>query len=110
MRKIALAFITVLAACAPAYQAPTVALAPAYGVADRRPITRPPADTCRADSNPAASTTSVHFSPALSTAPFWRTLDDSVLSTLIEEALRANTDVRIAEARLTGTRVSRRLA
>lgn len=41
---------------------------------------------------------------------FWQEIGDSVLSSLIVEARRANTDVRAAEARLDATRASRRLA
>jgi NodT family efflux transporter outer membrane factor (OMF) lipoprotein len=37
-------------------------------------------------------------------------LDDRTLTSLIEEALRANTDVQVAASRLTSTRVARRLA
>jgi multidrug efflux system outer membrane protein len=42
--------------------------------------------------------------------PFWLEIGDSVLTTLIVEAQRANNDVRVAEARLDATRASRRLA
>jgi outer membrane protein TolC len=57
---------------------------------------------------------SVPASQAQSTAalrrPFWQEIGDSVLTGLIVEAQRANTDVRVAEARLDATRASRRLS
>jgi NodT family efflux transporter outer membrane factor (OMF) lipoprotein len=53
---------------------------------------------------------SVHYGDALPVSPFWLTLNDHVLADLIEEALRANTDVQIAESRLTSARTARRLA
>lgn len=56
-----------------------------------------------------AGAQSAHFSqPA--PAPFWRDLGDSTLTRLVQDALDANADVHVAEARLTGTRASRRLA
>jgi NodT family efflux transporter outer membrane factor (OMF) lipoprotein len=112
MRKIALPLVLLLSACisAPAYRAPNVQLAPAFGVADRSLSPLTAADSCPTDTAAAAPATSVHFRRSLSPAPFWRTLDDSVLTALVEEALRGNTDVQIAESRLTSTRASRRLA
>jgi NodT family efflux transporter outer membrane factor (OMF) lipoprotein len=112
MRKIALPLVALLSACmsAPAYRAPNVQLPPAFGVSDRRSSPNTAADSCPTDTAAAAPATSVHFSRSLSPAPFWRTLDDSVLTLLVEEALRDNTDVQIAESRLTSTRASRRLA
>jgi NodT family efflux transporter outer membrane factor (OMF) lipoprotein len=43
-------------------------------------------------------------------APFWSELGDSTLTRLVQEAQRANTDVRIAQARLMSSRSSKRLA
>ncbi|HEY8164447.1 MAG TPA: TolC family protein [Gemmatimonadaceae bacterium] len=43
-------------------------------------------------------------------ASFWGEFSDSTLTRLIQEAQRANTDVRIAQARLTSARASKRLA
>jgi hypothetical protein len=112
MRKLALPFVVLLASCvgAPAYQATTVSLAPTYRVTERHATPLNVADSCPTDSTVAMPATSVHFTRAVATAPFWRDLHDSVLTALIEEALRANTDVRIAESRLTSTRAARRLA
>jgi NodT family efflux transporter outer membrane factor (OMF) lipoprotein len=44
------------------------------------------------------------------TAPFWRGFGDTTLEQLVTEALRANNDVHVAEARLISTRASHRLA
>jgi NodT family efflux transporter outer membrane factor (OMF) lipoprotein len=49
------------------------------------------------------------LSAGRSPAPFWREIGDTTLTVLIEEAVRANTDVRVAEARLMGSRAARRL-
>ena len=43
-------------------------------------------------------------------APFWRGFGDTTLEQLVTEALRANNDVQVAEARLMSTRASHRLA
>ncbi|HEY7233981.1 MAG TPA: efflux transporter outer membrane subunit [Gemmatimonadaceae bacterium] len=112
MRRILLAFITLLGACvgAPAYQMSPVPVAPAYSIATAHPASLVPDDSCPPDSTGGAPATSVHYSVAVARAPFWRTLGDSVLTALVEEALKANTDVRVAESRLTSTRASRRLA
>src|SRR5690349_17919407 len=112
MRKTILIAAILSTGCvgAPAYQSPSIHMAPTYGVATRAPALRAQADTCPQDSSIAEPATSVHFSSALSNSPFWQTLGDSVLTALIEDALRANTDVRIAETRLTSSRAERRLA
>ena len=52
----------------------------------------------------------VHFGRSTTPSPFWRELGDNTLTQLVEEALKANADVHVAEARLTSTRASRRLA
>jgi outer membrane protein, multidrug efflux system len=109
-----LAVLGLLFGCAPAYREPAVNIAPTYGAAS---------PTAQRDAGvpgsvqPAGATqsttdrpTAVHFSQALSTTPFWRELGDSTLTQLVETAVRANNDVRAAEARLTSTRSSRRLA
>jgi len=57
-----------------------------------------------------AAAQSAQFRPATTAAPFWQEIGDSALSRLVVEALRANTTVRIAEARLDATRAERRLA
>src|ERR1700753_2583792 len=88
MRKLLLPVLWLAAGCAgtPAYQAPTVAIAPTY-----------------------PATESAQLRPAVTTTPFWIEIGDSTLSALVAEALRNGTDVHIAEARLDATRASRRL-
>ena len=50
------------------------------------------------------------YPSTFASAPFWRGFGDSTLEQLVVEALRANNDVHVAEARLTSTRASHRLA
>lgn len=112
MRKI-IFIVPLLGACisAPAYQPSEVRVAPSYSASPKG--SQPSgsiADSCPPESSAVGATPSVHYSSAMPVAPFWRTLDDHVLTEIIEEALRANNDVQIAESRLTSTRVSRRLA
>src|SRR3954471_6158359 len=94
MHKTALSAVAAafLAACAsaPAYQRSSVAVPPAYA--------------------PAKAAQSAHFRIAVTTTPFWREIGDTTLTKLVEQALRGNTSVRIAEARLDATRATRRLA
>lgn len=112
MRKLPLMFLGLVAACvnAPAYQPPAVRVAPEYATRAPAPSTAIGIDTCPPDSVTAAPAQSVHYGAALPVAPFWRTLGDPALASLVDEALRANTDVRVAESRLTSSRVARRLA
>lgn len=112
MRKISLVLVAVATACAgsPGYQAPDFSVAPSYAVRGTAVSTRLTVDSCSADWMRATPARSVRFSDALPVAPFWRTLGDTVLTQLVEEALRANTDVLVAESRLTGSRAARRLA
>jgi NodT family efflux transporter outer membrane factor (OMF) lipoprotein len=112
MRKLSLIVLVFLAACigAPAYQPPAVRVAPDYAVRAQGLGVAKATDSCPPDSVTTAPARSVHYSPALPVAPFWRTLDDQTLTALIDEALRANTDVQMAESRLTSSRAARRLA
>lgn len=112
MRKLTLTIVAFITGCAgaPAYHAPGVEMAPSFAVSSSRQPAADRRDSCASDSGPAAATTSVHFSSAPPTSPLWRTLGDTVLTSLIDEALRANTDVRLAEERLTSSRSTRRLA
>ncbi|HTE44469.1 MAG TPA: efflux transporter outer membrane subunit [Gemmatimonadaceae bacterium] len=82
----------VLAACAgsPAYQPSSVAVAPTYA--------------------PAKAAQSAQFRVAVTAAPFWQEIGDTTLTRLVEDALRGNTTVRVAEGRLDATRANRRLA
>src|SRR5205085_11777182 len=99
MRKVVLILGTALGGCvsAPAYRDPPVQPAPTYSLgAPRRSGEHTPTDSCSPESSVVSGSRSVHFSSALPVAPFWRTLDDRVLTDLVEEALRANTDIAIA--------------
>lgn len=109
MRKLALLFLPAIAACvaAPAYREPAVRIAPAYSVTAEA---HSPVDSCPPDSSVVVRVAPVHFTAAAPVGPFWRTLHDPLLTELVEDALKANTDVRIAESRLTGSRAARRLA
>jgi multidrug efflux system outer membrane protein len=113
MHKVLIAAVF-LTACvrAPAYQPPSVSVAPSYGgvaLVSARPAVETPLSqpSRRYGARPASSAL---FTTEISPSPFWRELGDTTLTQLIEDALRANTDVRVAEARLGGARASRRLA
>ncbi|HEY2378986.1 MAG TPA: efflux transporter outer membrane subunit [Gemmatimonadaceae bacterium] len=112
MRNLGILLLTFVGACvgAPAYQAPTTRVAPEYSIGTAAVASGLRADSCPPESSAVALNRSVHYDAALPVAPFWQTLNDHVLSDLIDEALRANTDVRIAASRLTGARAARRLA
>ena len=113
MRKLSILIPAFAGACmsSPGYQKPTVSVAPSYSVgAATSAQTQSAVDSCGAESSAVVSRHSVQYRDALPVAPFWHTLDDSVLTALIEEALRANTDVRVASSRLTSARAARRLA
>ena len=126
MRNLFLGFVAAAAAgCvgAPAYQPPNVRVAPAYTAAARSETS---VSTSRADSARATSPTAVvprdgrstaaagaeaaQYSSAMSDTPFWKDVGDTTLGRLVEDALRANTDVEIAEARVTNARASRRVS
>ena len=110
MRK-SLLILTLVGACvsAPAYEAPAVKVAPSYSIDPGARRSASKLDSCPPESLVTTST-SVRYGDALPIAPFWETLGDHVLADLIREALRVNTDVQIAESRLTGARTARRLA
>ena len=100
MHKILLVVLAgLLAGCStPAYRASQVPVPSAYSVAESRGASEEiPASVVRVSTKPAS-------------VAFWSELGDSTLTRLIQEAQRANTDVRIAQARLTNARASRRLA
>lgn len=111
------------AACvgAPAYQSPSVRVAPAYSAVAResaRPATdstggpspRTSPVTVTSQSGTEVVARSAQYSTAVSAAPFWRDLNDPTLTRLIEEALRTSTDVDAAEARVTSARAARRVS
>jgi multidrug efflux system outer membrane protein len=86
------------AACAPAYQPSPVAVAPSHSVVANRAI-------ASASSAPSAGVTST-----VPAAPFWHDFGDTTLEQLVAEAIRANTEVHVAEARLMSSRASHRVA
>ncbi|HEX6537335.1 MAG TPA: TolC family protein [Gemmatimonadaceae bacterium] len=123
----------VVSACAvgPSYHAPVVQVAPAYQALDSTRVTAPapdsgagpaaataPGDSAMAGPGGAAALAALTrrdsagstISAAPPPSPFWNELGDSALVRLIQEGLRANPDVRVAEARLRDARASRRLA
>jgi outer membrane protein, multidrug efflux system len=112
MRKLIFVFLALGSACvsAPGYEPSTVKVAPSYSIAPGSTLSRSTRDSCPPESSVVQTPVSVHYSDALPVAPFWQTLGDRVLANLIEEALRANTDIRVAESRLTSARAARRLA
>jgi outer membrane protein, multidrug efflux system len=123
MRKLlSLMLVAVAAACgAPAYQAPSVRVSPTYGVVSARAAAPAVADSVRPSStgvmvraseqsrvDPVGQ--SAQYSTAVSAEPFWKQIGDPTLARLIEEALRASTNVDVAEARVTGARAERRVS
>jgi NodT family efflux transporter outer membrane factor (OMF) lipoprotein len=125
MRKLLLMVSAVfVGACgAPAYQPPTVRVAPAYVAASRdgAPVAKDTATSPArgtgvmtvASGTPVTSRVdaqSAQFTTSVSSAPFWSQFDDSTLTSLIEEALRTSVDVDAAEARVTGARAARRMS
>lgn len=109
-RLAVLAALSVLAGCAtaPAFQESAVRLPSSYGaMAAAPPVLAFPAAGTPA---PAMVGTAVHYTLSDGSARFWTALGDSGLTALVTEALRTNTSVRGAEARLSGARAARRLA
>jgi multidrug efflux system outer membrane protein len=108
MRKSLAALSAVLVGCStPAYRAAEVPVPAAYSVTSAAPVT---VDASAGSQNIAIPTGAIHVSAELASAPFWTGFGDSTLTSLVQEAQRANMDVRIAESRLTGARAARRLA
>jgi outer membrane protein, multidrug efflux system len=106
MRKIIPLVAVLAAACStPSYRASQIPVPVAYNAAV-------PVDLAarHAPEVGDSATPGVYVSASVAAAPFWAELGDSTLVMLVKEAQRANTDVRIAESRITGARASRRLA
>lgn len=100
MRNIALLSLLILSACmgAPAYRQPPVTVPAAYretGAAGVASQPMPRTESARAND------------PVEFDAGFWTSLGDSTLTRLTEEALRANLDVRAAQARVRQARALR---
>lgn len=92
----ALALLLVGCFAGPRYRAPDLRLADS-SVARATHVAR---------ETPRATALTIVLAPS----PFWHEFGDSTLEALVAEARRANTDVRVAEERLTGARALRRLA
>jgi multidrug efflux system outer membrane protein len=110
-----LALVLLVGACMgrPAYEPPSVRVSPAYGAVTAGASARRTADSSASRSREIAAAplgASANYTRSASPSPFWRGFGDSVLTQLIDEARRANPDVRAAEARLSSARVARRLA
>src|SRR5206468_1035790 len=92
MRKILpVALAGLLAACStPAYRASQVPVPSAFSAGG---VTPAPAFSRGVSEDIPTSVVRVISTPA--SAPFWSELGDSVLTRLVQEAQRANTDVRI---------------
>jgi multidrug efflux system outer membrane protein len=119
-----LALAAFIAACGtPAYQPPTVRVAPSYsalGHGSAAPsrdsvVTASPTGVVQRTVSSATSASqpsaeSAQYSATASAAPFWHELGDTTLARLIEEALRTSVDVDAAEARVTSARATRRVS
>src|SRR4029450_5709733 len=100
-----LALAAFIAACgAPAYQPPTVRVAPSYSAIARRTGTPARDSTVASSPTGVAQRTgsagpittpgveSAQYTAAVSAAPFWRDLGDTTLAHLIEDAPRPSGD------------------
>lgn len=101
MRKALPLTLLVLAGCvsAPAYQAAPVAMPAAYRETD--------ASQAAGVSTFPAGTKVVFNEPVQFDTQFWNQLGDTTLTRLMNEALRANLDIRAAQARVRGSRAAR---
>ena len=105
MRRIIVGLTGVLAACGtPAYRASEVPVPVTYSVPAGTTVTTAP----QVAGAPVSE--NVHVSSALASTPLWDAIADTTLISLVREAQRANMDVRIAEARLTGARAVHKLS
>jgi NodT family efflux transporter outer membrane factor (OMF) lipoprotein len=121
-KLLSLMLVASAVACgAPAYQAPRVGVAPAYGVVSKAAGAPVAADSSKASSTGVvvrasdqarvdAVGRSAQYSSAISNEPFWGAIGDPMLARLIEEALRTSTSVDVAESRVTGARATRRVS
>jgi multidrug efflux system outer membrane protein len=109
MRKATIALVFLLNACASAaaYRAPEVRIPAAFR--ERLDSLAPREPDSDAGSALEASPDAVPMAVPDTTpvAEYWRSLGDSTLVRLLDQALRANLDVAAAEARISGARASR---
>src|SRR4029078_12392257 len=105
MRRILVGFTGVLAACGtPAYRASEVPVPETYSVPTPTTVTSP------AQVAGAPGSEKVDRSAGVASTPLGDAIAGTTLISLGREAQRANMDVRIAEARLTGARAVHKLA
>lgn len=99
MRSALLAGVLLTAGCmgTPAYRAAPVVMPAAYRELNPH----------AALGAPAAGGVASHNDPVDFDTGFWRELGDTTLNRLLDEALRANLDIRSAQARLRGARAGR---
>jgi outer membrane protein, multidrug efflux system len=97
---VVLSFLLAGCASAPGYRAPEVRLPAAF---------RETLDSAPAAGGVTLVTGNVAAVPdsAIAQSPFWADLGDTTLTRLINEAVRANLDIRAAEARVRGARSAR---
>ena len=100
MRKATIWLTFLLNACAStaAYRAPEVQIPTAF---------RERLDSLAPRAEPSPNAVPIAVADTKAVGEYWRTLGDSTLVRLLEEALDANLDVRVAEARIRGARASR---
>ncbi|HEY7615037.1 MAG TPA: TolC family protein [Gemmatimonadales bacterium] len=103
MHKATIWLTFLLNACAStaAYRAPEVQIPPAF---------RERLDSLAPRSQPSPDRVPTAAADTAAVGEYWRALGDTTLIRLLEQALTANYDVRVAEARIRGARASRREA
>lgn len=103
MRKATIWLTFLLNACAStaAYRGPEVQIPTAFR--ERLDSLAPPA-------SPSPDAVPMAAADTAAVGAYWRSLGDTTLVRLLEQALDANLDVRVAEARIRGARASRREA
>jgi NodT family efflux transporter outer membrane factor (OMF) lipoprotein len=123
-RAIAALLALALAGCAgaPGYRPSSVQVPPSFREAAADTATRqaaaarapgtdstrvPPPPPAPGDTVPTAVPPEPAGPAAVEQAAFWRTLDDTTLTRLMDEVVRANLDVRAATARVRGARAAR---
>src|SRR5919106_285275 len=100
MRKATIWLTFLLNACAStaAYRAPEVQIPTAF---------RERLDTLAPRAQPSPNAVPMAAADTAAVGEYWRSLGDTTLVRLLEEALDANLDVQVAEARIRGARASR---
>ncbi|MEO6434945.1 MAG: efflux transporter outer membrane subunit [Tepidisphaeraceae bacterium] len=90
----------------PDYRQPETAVPDAFPSAAEEPSTRP-ASTRAASAQPTTQVVSTTQPAMTAQSPWWTTFEDPALDRLIEQAARANLDLRAAEARVREARAAR---